>query len=326
MALLCIACSGDSDSNSSNPFVGTWKCNGNYGISVDTYTFNADGTFIGKQSDGSSESISGQWSYNEQTGLLSILKSSGWTRVFIVVSLTDSYFVIMDNDGDSYTYYKQTNNNNNHNNGNGESGNGGGTNTSSTGKQNGHQWVDLGLSVKWATMNIGASSPEDYGNYYAWGETTTKSTYDWLTYKWCNGSYYTLTKYCTTSKWGTVDNKTTLDLKDDAAHANWGGTWRMPTVDEIKELKEKCNWEWTTQSGVNGQKVTGPNGNSIFLPAAGIRWDDRLNRAGYGGDYWSSSFCPGGDTYAYELGFNSDGTYWDDYYRSYGQSVRAVCP
>ena len=189
-----------------------------------------------------------------------------------------------------------------------------------------HEYVDLGLSVKWATMNVGANAPEGYGDYFAWGETEPKDYYNWSTYKWCKGSYNTMTKYCTDSDFGSVDNKTTLELSDDAAHANWGGTWRMPTVDEIKELKEKCNLEWTTQSGVNGLKVTGPNGNSIFLPAAGDRWYDDLYNAGNYGLYWSSSLYPSLDDGAYRLYFDSGGPDWDGNYRGDGQSVRAVCP
>ncbi len=195
---------------------------------------------------------------------------------------------------------------------------------------NGYEYVDLDLSVKWATMNIGANAPEDYGDYFAWGETEPKDYYDWSTYKWCEGSDDTLTKYCTSSKYGTVDNKTTLKLSDDAAHANWGGTWRMPTLDEIKELRDNCSWEWTTQKGVEGYKVTGPNGNSIFLPAAGSRWDGNLGGAGKYGYCWSSSLGPYYDGNAYHLFFNSRGTYLPfgvDYdSRSGGHSVRAVCP
>ena len=191
---------------------------------------------------------------------------------------------------------------------------------------NGHEYVDLGLSVKWATMNVGANVPEEYGDYFAWGETEPKDYSDWETYKWCKGSYNTMTKYCTDSKYGTVDNKTVLELSDDAAHANWGGTWRMPTLDEIKELRYYCSWEWITQKGVEGHKVTGPNGNSIFLPAAGSRGDYGLNDAGSGGYYRSSSLYPGTDYYAYFLYFYSGGAglYGSD--RNSGRSVRAVCP
>ena len=188
-------------------------------------------------------------------------------------------------------------------------------------------YVDLGLpsGLLWATCNIGASSPEDYGDYYAWGETETKSNYSWSTYKWYNGSETTMTKYCTSSSYGTVDNKTTLDLEDDVAHVKWGGSWRMPTKSEQEELHNSCTWTWTTQNGTNGYKVTGTNGNSIFLPAAGCRYYTSLDYAGSHGLYWSSSLDSGYSRYAYSLYFYSGGVGWRTYYRSYGFSVRAVC-
>ena len=195
------------------------------------------------------------------------------------------------------------------------------------GTLNGHEWVDLGLpsGLKWATCNVGASQPEEYGDYFAWGEVEPKDYYDWSTYKWCNGSYDTQTKYCTDSYYGIVDNKTTLELSDDAANYNWGGGWRMPTTEEQDELYDNCSWEWTTQNGVYGRKVTGPNGNSIFLPAAGYRNGSSLYGVGSGGLYWSSSlntFRPYG---AYYLFFGSDSVDWDYYYRYYGFTVRPVC-
>ena len=193
-----------------------------------------------------------------------------------------------------------------------------------TGTENGHEWVDLGLSVKWATCNVGATKPEEYGNYYAWGETETKTTYNWSTYKWCNGSSSTLTKYNTSSSHGTVDNKTQLELADDAARANWGGAWRMPTDAEWTELRENCTWTWTTLKGTNGYEVKGTNGNSIFLPAAGYRSDADLNRAGYYGSYWSSSLYTDYPNYAWYVYFNSDNVYRDGSYRYYGRSVRPV--
>ena len=196
-----------------------------------------------------------------------------------------------------------------------------------TGTHNGHEWVDLGLSVKWATMNVGATSPGDYGSYFAWGETKPKSYYNWSTYKWCKGSYDTMTKYCTRSEYGTVDNKTVLDLADDAARANWGGSWRMPTLNEIKELEEKCTCAWTMQNGVKGYKVTSKkNGNSIFLPAAGDRWNDDLYNAGSDGHYWSSTLSPSCDCNACRLYFDSGFWNWNNDFRNDGQSVRAVCP
>ena len=189
--------------------------------------------------------------------------------------------------------------------------------------------VDLGLSVKWANMNVGASQPEDYGDYFAWGETTTKETYNWSTYKWCNGSSDTQTKYCTDSSCGTVDNKTVLDKEDDAAAVNWGGAWRMPTKEEQDELRDNCTWTWTTQNGVNGYKVTskksGYTSNSIFLPAAGYRYSSSLFNAGSYGGYWSSSLSTGNPYGAYELSFGSDYVNRDGYNRNGGQSVRPVC-
>ena len=191
---------------------------------------------------------------------------------------------------------------------------------------NGHEYVDLGLSVKWATCNVGATSPEEYGDYFAWGETTPKTTYYWSTYKYCNGTSDSMTKYCTSSNYGTVDNKTTLELTDDAAHVNWGGSWRMPTLAEQEELTDNCTWIWTTQNGVNGYKVTSKkNGNSIFLPAAGYRNGSNLGNAGSNGDYWSSSLGASNSGSAYDLGFGSSVVGWNDIGRYYGHSVRAVC-
>jgi hypothetical protein len=188
----------------------------------------------------------------------------------------------------------------------------------------GHEYVDLGLSVKWATMNVGANSPEGYGNYFAWGETTPKETYNWSTYKHCNGSNDTMTKYCSRSNYGTVDNKSVLDPEDDAACYNWGGTWRMPTYNEWDELKTKCTWTWTTQNGVDGCLVTGPNGNSIFLPGAGYRGrTDCLYDFGY---YWSSSLNTSDPANAWHMYFDLLDVALSVNVRYCGHSVRAVCP
>ena len=185
--------------------------------------------------------------------------------------------------------------------------------------------VDLGLSVMWASCNVGATSPEEYGGYYTWGETEEKYDYSWETYIWCSGSYDTMTKYCTNSSYGTVDNKTVLDPEDDVAHVKWGGDWRMPTKAEQDELRNNCTWEWTSLNGVNGYKVTGPNGNSIFLPAAGCRGGTDVNYRGYYGLYWSSSlYSISYSRYACYLYF--DGSYydWGDNSRFCGHSVRPV--
>ena len=150
--------------------------------------------------------------------------------------------------------------------------------------------IDLGLpsGTKWASRNVGAGSPTDYGSYFAWGETTPKESYNWANYKHYNWTGRSLTKYCTSSSYGTVDNKTTLDLEDDAAHANWGGDWRMPTHEESTELIDKCQWLRVIINGVLGKKCIGPNGNSIFFPASGVRFDDALCYKGVDGQYWQS--------------------------------------
>ncbi|MBO4263460.1 MAG: hypothetical protein J5871_02120 [Bacteroidales bacterium] len=190
--------------------------------------------------------------------------------------------------------------------------------------------VDMGLSVKWATYNVGAFAPEEYGAYFAWGETTPKATYSWSTYKYSNGDNDTLTKYCNNSSYGYngyTDYKTVLDLGDDAARVNWGGNWRMPTDAEWTELRNtsNCTWTWTTLSGVNGMKVTSKKtGNSIFLPAAGSRKDSSLGGAGSFGHYWSSSRYTNSPSNAYYVSFNSSGVYGYNTNRCYGQSVRPV--
>ena len=190
----------------------------------------------------------------------------------------------------------------------------------------GHEYVDLGLpsGLKWATCNVGANNPWEYGGYYAWGETEEKSNYSWSTYKWCNGSYDSLTKYCTSSSYGTVDNKTVLDPEDDVAHVKWGGSWRMPTKAELDELRNNCTWNWTTLNGVNGYTVTGPNGNSIFLPAAGYRYGSEAYYRGVYGSFWSSSLYSSDSNFAYYLYFYSDFHDWNSSLRNYGRSVRPV--
>ena len=153
--------------------------------------------------------------------------------------------------------------------------------------------VDLGLGVYWAECNLGASSPEGYGDYYAWGEVKPKDYFTWATYKWSNGPLNRPTKYCPTnmaSLWdgeGNPDGKEVLDLEDDAAHVQLGGNWRMPTLEEWLKLA-KCEYTWTTQNGVTGMLVTGNNGNSIFLPAAGYK-KTTAGGVGTNGYYWTST-------------------------------------
>lgn len=175
-----------------------------------------------------------------------------------------------------------------------------------TGIENGHAYVDLGLSVLWATCNIGATTPEEYGHYFAWGETEPKTQYTWTNYKWCEGTDETLTKYCTNADYGIVDNLTLLEPEDDAATVNWGGNWRTPTYSEVVELKDQCTWVWTIQNGVKGHKVTSNiNGNSIFLPAAGYKSSKTLYYSENKGYYQSSSSVPHSTKTAYHIHFKS---------------------
>ena len=183
---------------------------------------------------------------------------------------------------------------------------------------NDYAYVDLGLSVKWATFNVGATSSEEYGDYFAWGETTAKSDYSSS-----NCPTYGLSISQLQSQ-GYIDSEGNLTAQYDVATANWGGNWRMPTKAEIQELIDKCNWKWTTQNGVNGYKVVGPNGNGIFLPAAGGRYGSSLDDAGSYGYYWSSAPYESGSYQAYALGFNSSSRRMNGYYRHYGPSVRPV--
>ena len=190
-----------------------------------------------------------------------------------------------------------------------------------------HEYVDLGLpsGTLWATCNVGANSPEEYGDYFAWGEITPKKVYNWYSYRWCVGTNSQLIKYCYDSNYGYngfTDDMRELDEIDDAAYVNWGSDWRMPSKEQQDELREKCTWTRTTLNGVNGREVTGPNGNSIFLPAAGYRGIDGLSRAGSWCCYWSRSLYSNVPTSAYEL--NSVSMDWSIHSRSDGQSVRAV--
>ena len=192
------------------------------------------------------------------------------------------------------------------------------------------EYVDLGLpsGLLWATCNVGANTPEEYGDYFAWGETQPKDDYYWSTYQYCMGDANTLTKYCDNPDYGYngfTDSQTVLLPEDDAATANWGAEWRMATQEEWQELFDNTTQEWTTQNGVNGRLFTAANGASLFLPIAGYRWGDELFGAGGSGYYWSSSLYTDSPRNAWYFSFHL-GRYYvdDDYYRSDGRSVRAV--
>jgi len=202
------------------------------------------------------------------------------------------------------------------------------------GTYNGHDYVDLGLrsGTLWATCNVGADQPEEYGDYFAWGETQPKTIYDWNTYMYSNGDYNQLTKYCTQSTFGFngfTDNLKSLQPSDDAATANWGEGWRTPTYNEWVELLSRCTFIWTTQNGVNGFLFTGRNGNSIFMPAGGCHIDVDFDNVGIGGRYWSSSLNKAYPDEVRGFGFSGYNPDWIDhdiydYSREFGLSVRAV--
>lgn len=187
--------------------------------------------------------------------------------------------------------------------------------------------IDLGLpsGTLWANCNIGANAPEEYGDYFAWGETKPKSTFNWANYKWCDSekAKLELTKYCNNERYGTVDNKTELDPEDDAAIVNWGGNWSMPSLEQMKELfnSEYTTQEWVTQNGVYGNLITSKiNGNSIFLPTRDWRSGDIYSY------FWSRSLDTNDSEKACALY-----SFWgvvnsDNHPRYCGFNVRPVCP
>ena len=196
----------------------------------------------------------------------------------------------------------------------------------------GHAYIDLGLpsGILWATCNIGANAPEEYGDYFAWGETQPKDYYDWSTYLYANGTSDQdpqLTKYCSNANYGYngfTDNLTTLLPEDDAATANWGSGWRMPTEEEIRELYNNTTMTWTQQNGVNGRLFTATNGNNLFLPFAGYHSNDELNYAGNLGYCWSSSLYSDSPYGAWSVYFISDYYFVGYSNRLYGFPVRPV--
>ena len=200
----------------------------------------------------------------------------------------------------------------------------------------GHEYVDLGLSVKWATCNVGAQKPEQYGNLYSWGETETKQVFEARTYKWYYNIFY-ISKYCTNSNYGTVDNKTTLDPADDVAYVKWGGGWRMPTKAELEELVNNCTLVWTKMNNINGCLITskkeGYTDRSIFIPAAGFKVQD-FSEVGTCGIIWSSTLfvyksANGREVtphYANILNLDPDEIGVSSGDRHAGFSIRPVCP
>ena len=279
--------------------VGTWKSSGGA-----SFTLNEDGS--------TSLPEFATYKFRPYQGTLMFFDSQGKARKTIVLGEVEKgrYLLAANYYTDTYIYYYRD----------------------ESGSIGGRDYVDLGLpsGTLWATCNVGASSPEDYGNYIAWGEMSTKSTYDWSTYKWCNGDYDKLTKYCNNSSYGNngfTDNKKELDPDDDAAYVNWGRDWRMPSQEQFEELinSSYTTTEWTTQNGVKGRLITSnSNGNSIFLPAAGYRYGSSLGSAGSYGYYWSRTLYESGPYYAWGLSFGSSSVSTGSDFRYYGQSVRPV--
>lgn len=213
--------------------------------------------------------------------------------------------------------------------------NGGGNNGGSSGTINGHEYVDLGLpsGIWWATCNVGANTPEDLGDYFAWAEWETKFSYNWGTYKYCHdGDDHKLTKYCSNLDYGLggfTDNSVQMEYVDDAAYKNWPGNsygkmWRVPTFENWDELSDYCELVWTTRNGVKGMQFTGPNGKSIFLPAAGSRTDDSLDDVGEYGVYWTRSLYTEIPNRAWGFAFDSEECFFGAAERCDGQSVRPV--
>jgi len=211
------------------------------------------------------------------------------------------------------------------------------TRQETTNSFNGHEYVDLSLpsGTLWATCNVGANKPEEYGDYFAWGEIHPKTKYGWETYKYGKTRKKRLlttgvliTKYCDEAEFGYdgfTDGLAELQPIDDPATANWGNGWYTPKREQWDELMANTNSEWTTRNGVKGRLFTSKkNGQSLFLPAAGYRWYDGLVEAGKYGDYWSSSLYTDGPNDAWDFNFDSYGTYVSNYNRLLGRSVRAV--
>lgn len=187
----------------------------------------------------------------------------------------------------------------------------------------GHEFVDLGLpsGTLWATNNMGASNPDDVSEYYAWGEINAKKNFMWSNYLYCMESSTTLTRYNSDIDFGSVDNMSSLVDSDDAAHVIWGGLWRIPTIEQAQELKERCSWLFN--STLNGYVVTGPNGNSIFLPVTGYIKGSTKMMSTSSAYFWTRTLSSDNPSMAYSLVFEKSG--FEKYmFRYYGLPIRPV--
>lgn len=318
------SCSDDDGggSGSSSQLLGKWTTDWTYwkySVPINqVYTFNADGTY--SYSYGAYETVTGRYTYKYP--IITFSETDGGTKIYTIVSMENDYFVVMTQGGSSLTFKKGVKE---------------GETQTVSGKVQNHDYVDLGLSVKWATCNVGASKITDSGDIYAWGETYTKNDFTWDNYKWCkgkgNGWYEYITKYVTEDGYGKLiysnewydeyfkDDLTTLEASDDVATAKWGSQWRMPTKEEFEELMDKCSWDPVNFDGYLCYKVTGPSGKSIFFVAD---WPEGLYKSHYD-DYWTSTLdeeyndC----AYCYEKGhFGNDDINPCD--RAWGRLVRPV--
>ena len=248
------------------------------------------------------------------------LVASAQKKYEMVIEKTDGTETVINVEDIVRTYFRERNDGGG---GGVNPGGGGGTDSDTTCPDGNHpHMIDLGLpsGTKWACCNVGASTPEGYGNYYAWGETQPKSVYSWDTYQY--GSYNYDGDYSHLVNIGSDIAGTQYD----AATANWGAPWRMPSWTQIKELLDNCTSVWTTQNGVNGTKFVGPNGGTIFLPPAGFRWNGVLDDAGSNGYYWSSTHYESYPLNAYFLYFIFAYANWSSSSRilNNGLSVRPV--
>ena len=188
------------------------------------------------------------------------------------------------------------------------------------------EYVDMGLSVRWGTCNVGAATPEEYGYYFAWGEVETKDYYELNNYRWTASVSGMILKYCTNSFMGNVDNKTQLEPEDDAARVICEDRWRIPTEYEFNELINNCSITWTSSNGVYGLEfVSNKNGNSIFIPAAGYYYDVEKDASSFG-YYWTSTLDINDSTKAKQFAFNEDGHNLSSSTRYFGQTIRPVLP
>lgn len=197
----------------------------------------------------------------------------------------------------------------------------------SSGESDGHEYTDLGLSVMWATMNVGAAKASESGIYVAWGELEPKESYSWKNYSWGDGNGPKFNKYVMDAKSsveGDIDGICKLEPQDDAAMHYWGGSWRMPTDEEVTELREKCKWTWVVCDGVQGYCVTGPNGNTIYLPASGYYKDDCITLNGLNGCFWTSTLSGRVSSNSYELLIFNGSYIRGSSFRYYGENIRPV--